>query len=181
MKNSVLARRYAKALFMVGKEENAVGEYASGLRELAEVFSATPEVRDALCNPMYPQEARAKVMEYLAGQMGASPVLANFFNLLVQKKRAVVLPEIAESFQDMVNEDQNICKGTVVTAIEMDEALVDEVKAMLEKITGKQVMLTAQVDPSILGGIVAKVGDLVLDGSLKTQLTDLKESITGRE
>lgn len=181
MKNSVLARRYAKALFMVGMEENAVDQFASGLNELAQVFVETPEVRDALCNPMYPLEVRAKVMAYLAEQLAASQVLTNFLNLLVQKKRAAVLPQIAEAFQDMVHADRNVCMGTVITATGMDEALVDEVKATLERITGKTVMLTAQVDPSILGGIVAKVGDLVLDGSLKTQLTDLKESITGRQ
>ena len=81
----------------------------------------------------------------------------------------------------MVDADQNVCKGKVRSAIALDDTLQEKVKATLEKITGKTVILSTEVDPSILGGIVAQVGDLVLDGSLKTQLSELKESITGRD
>ncbi len=181
MKNTVLAKRYAKALFAVGKEEGAFDDYNKTLKDMAGLFASTPEVQDALTNPMYPLEARAKVMEYLIGKMKASKVMANFFNLLVQKKRADNLPEIAEQFQSLVDADKNISRGTVVSATELTSALSKKVQETLEKITGKQVVLTAQVDPSIIGGIVAKVGDLVLDGSIKSQLAGLKESIKGSE
>ncbi len=181
MKNTVLARRYAKALFMVGKEEDTVTDYAGKLNELAEVYRDEPAVRDGIVNPMYPLEARSKVMAYLAEQAGASATLTNFLNLLVQKKRADIIADIAEAYQDMVDEDQNVCKGKVRSAIALDDTLQAKVKATLEKLTGKTVILSTEVDPSILGGIVAQVGDLVLDGSLKTQLSELKESITGRE
>jgi F-type H+-transporting ATPase subunit delta len=107
--------------------------------------------------------------------------MANFFKLLVQKRRANILPDVAEVFQAMVDEDRNMCQGTVVTATELSPELSEKVKATLEKITGKQVALATGVDPSIIGGIVAKVGDLVLDGSIKSQLAGLKESIVGSE
>jgi len=181
VKNSVLARRYAKALFMVAKEENTVADYAGKLNELSEVYRSEPVVQDGLVNPMYPLEARSKVMTYLAEQVGASATLANFLKLLVQKKRAGIIADIAEAYQDMVDADQNVCKGKLRSAIALDDTLQEKVKATLEKITGKTVILSTEVDPSILGGIVAQVGDLVLDGSLKTQLSELKESITGRE
>ena len=181
MKNTVLAKRYAKALFAVGKEEGAFDGYNKALVEMAELFTGTPEVQDALTNPMYPLEARAKVMEHLISKMKAPQVMANFFNLLVQKKRADILPDIAEQFQVLVDADNNVSRGTVVTASDLSADLSKKVQATLEKITGKQVVLTAQVDPSIIGGIVAKVGDLVLDGSIKSQLAGLKESIKGSE
>jgi len=180
VKNTVLARRYAKALFMVAKEENTVADYAGKLNGLAEVYNSEPSVRDGLINPMYPMEARSKVMSYLAGQADASKILGNFLQLLVQKKRADIIADIAEAYQDMVDEDQNICKGKVRSATALDDALEEKVKTTLQKITGKTVILSTEVDPSILGGIVAQVGDLVLDGSLKTQLSEMKESITGR-
>jgi len=180
VKNTVLARRYAKALFEVAKEENTVTDYAGKLADLAEVYRSEPAVRDGLVNPMYPIEARSKVMAYLAKQADASKILTNFLQLLVQKKRADIIADIAEAYQNMVDEDQNVCKGKVRSAIALDEALQKKVKATLEKITGKTVILSTEVDPSIIGGIVAQVGDLVLDGSLKTQLSELKESITGR-
>ena len=181
MKNTVLAKRYAKALFAVGKEEDAVEDYGKALKEMADLYANTPEVSDALTNPVYPLDVRAKVMEHLVSAMKASQVMANFFNLLVQKKRAAIVPEIAEVFQAMVDADNNMCQGTVVSAMEMSADLTGKVKATLEKITGKQVVLTTQVDPAILGGMIAKVGDLVLDGSIRSQLAGLKESIKGSE
>ncbi len=181
MKNTVLAKRYAKALFAVGKEEGAFEDFTKALNEMAELYASTPEVSDALTNPLYPLEAREKVMAHLISAQGTTQVMANFFNLLVQKKRAEILPDVAEVFQAMVDADNNKCQGTVTSAMELSPELSDKVKATLEKITGKQVVLTTQVDPSIIGGIVAKVGDLVLDGSIKSQLAGLKESIKGSE
>ena len=107
--------------------------------------------------------------------------MVNFLNLLVQKKRAGVLPDIAEVFRMMVDVEMNVCQGSVVTATELSGDLQEKLQATLEKITGKKVVLSTQVDPAIIGGMVAKVGDLVLDGSLITQLKGLKESIKGSE
>ncbi|MDD3619846.1 MAG: ATP synthase F1 subunit delta, partial [Desulfobulbaceae bacterium] len=80
-----------------------------------------------------------------------------------------------------VDHEQNISHGTLISAIELDSALQEKIQATLEKITGTKVILESQVDPSIIGGIIAKVGDLVVDGSIRTQLNGLKDSIKGRE
>lgn len=181
MRNTIVAKRYAKALFAVGKEENALDAYSDTLGGLAELTAKQPDIADALSNPQYPLEVREKVVDQLVKAFGASQVLGNFLRLLVQKRRADILPEIAEVFQTMVDADRNISRGTVVTAIELDAGLKEKVKATLEKITGKQVIVSTQVDPSIIGGIVAKVGDLVVDGSIKSQVAGLKESIKGSE
>lgn len=181
MNNTVLAKRYAKALFQVGKEENALDEFSRTLAELSQLYVETPEVVDGLTNPIYPLEVREKVMAHLVGAMKASVLMGNFLNLLVQKRRADVLPDISEVFHGLVDDERNMCRGTVVSASEISKDLNDKIKATLEKITGKQVVVQNEIDPSIIGGIVAKVGDLVLDGSIKTQLTGLKESIKGSE
>jgi len=181
MRNTILANRYAKALFAVAKEEDAADDYVKALNDMAELFASTPEVKDGLTNPVYPLEVREKVMDHLVQAMGASAIMKNFFNLVVSKKRAAVLPEIAEAFQGLVNQDRNICPGTVTTAMELNADLMQKVQSTLEKLTGKTVVLSNKVDPSVIGGIIAKVGDLVLDGSIKTQLMDLKESIKGSE
>jgi F-type H+-transporting ATPase subunit delta len=181
VKNTVLAKRYAKALFAVGKEEGAFEDYTKSLNAMAELYAGMPEVSDALTNFLYPVDVREKVMDHLLQALKVSQIMGNFFKLLVQKKRANILPEIAQVFQAMVDADKNMCQGTVTSAMELSPDLSEKVKATLEKITGKQVVLTTQVDPSIIGGIVAKVGDLVLDGSIKSQLAGLKESIKGSE
>ena len=125
--------------------------------------------------------SRQKVMARIAESMQADAIMTSFLNLLIEKKRADILPDIAEAMQVMVDEDQNISHGSVVSAVELDSALLEKIQATLEKLTGNKVILETQVDPSIIGGIIAKVGDLVLDGSIKTQLNGLKESIKGRE
>lgn len=181
MKNSILANRYAKALFSVAQEENAFDDYAKSLNEVAAAMTTYPEVRDGLANVMYPVDVRSKVMAHIAEAQGATQVIKNFLDLVVQKKRAAFLPEIAEAFQALIDTQRNICQGTVVTAMPLSAELNDKVQATLEKITGKKVVMTTKVDPSILGGIIAKVGDLVMDGSIRSQLQGLKESIKGSE
>ena len=179
MKNTILANRYAKALFSVAQEQDAFDDYAKALNDVAELFEKIPEVRDGLTNPLYPMDVKEKVMAHIIKSLGASDVIKNFLNLVVQKRRAAVLPEIAEAFQILIDKQRNICQGKVVSAMEIDSGLKDKVQATLEKITGKKVVLTTEVDPTIIGGIIAKVGDLVLDGSIKSQLQGLKESIKG--
>ncbi len=179
MKNTILAKRYAKALFAVGKEEEAVDDYADALGQIAGLYVGTPEVADALTNVMYPIEVRVKVAEDLMQTMQCSEVISRFITLLVQKKRAIALPEIADEFQALVDADKNICRGTVISASALSPELQAKVESTLNVLTGKEVTLSTEVDPTIIGGIVAKVGDLVLDGSLKSQLEGLKESIKG--
>ncbi len=181
MKNSILANRYAKALFSVAQEENAFDEYAKSLSEVAAAISAQPEVKDGVTNPMYPVDVRCKVMAYIAETIGASQVIKNFLDLVLIKKRAAFIPDIAEAFQVLIDTQRNICQGTVVTAMPLSPELSDKLQTTLEKITGKKVVLSTKVDPSIVGGLIAKVGDLVLDGSIRSQLQGLKESIKGSE
>jgi len=182
VKQLILAKRYAKAIFSLGKEQGKVEAYADSLNAIAVLYKNTElEVEDALTNPLYPVEARQKVMAKIAESVDADTLSTSFLNLLIEKKRVDVLPEIATALQEMLVREENISHGSVISAIELDSKLLEEIQATLEKITGNKVILETQVDPSIIGGIVAKVGDLVLDGSIRTQLNGLKESIKGRE
>lgn len=180
MKQTILAQRYAKALFSLGKEQGKNEKYGEMLNAIAELYKEE-SIENALVNPLYPLEARQKVMAKIAELAKADTIMANFLNLLVEKKRADILPDIAHEMQVMVDKEQNISHGSVVTAIELDDALKVKIQKTLEQITGKKVIVETKVDSSIIGGIIAKVGDLVLDGSIKTQLNGLKESIKGRE
>jgi len=180
VRQTILARRYAKALFSLGKDQGKNESYSEALGAIAELYK-DESVENALINPLYPLDARQKVMAKIAELAKADTILTSFLNLLIEKKRADILPDIAHEMQVMVDQEQNISHGSVVSAIELDDALKEKIQQALEKITGNKVILEASVDPSIIGGVVAKVGDLVLDGSIKTQLNGLKESIKGRE
>ncbi len=180
MRQTILARRYAKALFSLGKEDGKNEQYSEVLSAIAELYK-DESVENALVNPLYPVEARQKVMAKVGELAKADAIMTRFLALLVEKKRADILPDIAAEMRIMVDQEQNISHGSVVSAIELDDALKGKIQQALEKITGNKVILETSVDPSIIGGVIAKVGDLVLDGSIKTQLNGLKESIKGRE
>ena len=182
MKNTILARRYAKALFSLGKEQGKTEEYCSILNNIASLYADLASgVGDAVTNPLYPLDVRQKVMVKIAESAEADALMTAFLNLLIEKKRADILPDIAEQMQAMVDKDQNVSHGSIISAVDLDTTLLGKIQATLEKLTGNKVILETQVDPSIIGGIIAKVGDLVLDGSIRTQLNGLKESIKGRE
>jgi F-type H+-transporting ATPase subunit delta len=176
-----VARRYARALFSLGRENGMLAVYAETLRAIAELFEHPDlDILDALTNPLYPLHVRQQVMEDIAQTAGADALLNAFLHLLVEKKRTAVLPELAHQMQEMLDLENNICHAQVTSALELDSSLLAKIQAKLEELTGNTVLLETRVDPSIIGGIVAKVGDLVLDGSIRTQLHGLKESIKGR-
>jgi len=181
VRQTILAKRYAKAIFAVGQEEGKSESYREALNVLGDFLGSYPEAMDALTNLLYPMELREKVMVQFISELQADKYMANFLNLVVQKRRADILPEIAAEFQGLVDADQNVSRGTVISASEISGELQAKVQTTLENITGKKVILTSEIDPSIIGGIVAKVGDLVMDGSIKTQLAGLNESIKGSE
>jgi len=181
VRQTILAKRYAKALFAVAQEEGNSEAYRETLNVLGDFLEKYPEAMDALTNLLYPMELKEKVMAQLISELQADQFMSNFLNLVVQKKRADILPEIAAQFQVLVDAEQNVSRGTVITASEITGDLQAKVQKTLENITGKKVILAAEIDPAIIGGIVAKVGDLVMDGSIKTQLAGLNESIKGSE
>jgi F-type H+-transporting ATPase subunit delta len=92
MKNDILARRYAKALFVVGKEEGALDEYAETLQAFSELYASTPEVVDGLTNKMYPADVRAKVMSEIVKSAGVSVIMANFSTFWLRKIEPVCCP-----------------------------------------------------------------------------------------
>ncbi len=181
MRQTILAKRYAKAIFAVGQEAGKSEPFSATLKDLGDFLRKYPEAMDGLTNPLYPMELREKVMAHLISALQADQFMGNFLNLVVQKKRADILPEIADEFQVLLDADQNISRGTVISASEISGELQTKVQSTLENITGKKVILTSEIDPSIIGGIIAKVGDLVMDGSIKTQLAGLNESIKRSE
>lgn len=180
MKQIILAKRYAKAMFSIGKEQKQFEEYGKNLNALAQLYKDQPEVRDALVNPLYPLAVRQSVIEKIVVSLTVDKFMGNFLKLLVDKNRAVILPEIAESYQTMVDNEQNISHGSIVTASKLTKALTNKIQNTLEKLTGRKIVLKTSVDPSIIGGMIATVGDLELDGSIRTQLAGLKDSIKGR-
>ena len=179
MIDTTLAKRYAKALVKIGVERNALDKYGRDLADLAQLMGISKDFREVLENPVFPREEKKRVAGVIFDKLGADPMTRNFVNLLIDRKRIDQLVGIEKAFRYEVDEIRGITRGEVSSAIALDDGELNGITASLSKITGKMVILTPTVNPSLIGGLVAKVGDMVFDGTIRTQLNQLKESLKG--
>lgn len=179
MSGNIVARRYAKALFAVGKKQSQseLDAYGKQIAELAEALEGAPEALRFFKNPVFSVEEKKAVLKQIADSLGLTGPIRNFANLLADKNRLVSVPEIAADFKAMLDEQNGIISGKLVTAVAISDARKVELKERLEKQTGKKLVLDYATNADILGGVVLQIGDSVLDASLRAQLNILKETI----
>ena len=177
MKNQVVAKRYAKALFTLAVEGGWVGQYGQELEEFQKLLKDVPELADAIQNPLYPEAARNSVFRVVAAKSDLTPVVKSFLSLLVEKKRMQHLDEIVEYYGKLIDDHANVARAQVRAAGALDEFAIQEIAETLEKMTGKKIVVEFEEDPSLIGGVVAQIGDMVLDGSVRRQLLNFKESL----
>ena len=179
MTGNIVARRYAKALFAIGqkKGEAELAAYGKDLAGLAEVATSSPDVLKVFRNPLFSADDKKKVALAVMDKLGAAEMSKNFVSLLADKERLGSLPEIQAYFETLLDEAQGILRGEMLTAVELDDKRQKAIMDALTSKTDKQLMLDFDVDSDILGGVVLKIGDKVLDASLRAQLNILKDNI----
>lgn len=179
MTGNIIARRYARALFSLGKKAGSEELKAFGkeLDALAGVIKSTPELGKIFRNPIITVDEKKAVIASLLDKAQVSVIVRNFCKLLADKERLSAIPEIQAFYNVLLDADQGIVRGELITAIKLPKAKCDKVKSQLEKQAGQKLFLSFSTDQSILGGVVLKVGDKVLDASLRAQLGILKENI----
>ena len=177
MKNLVIAKRYSRALFTLGEQEGKIEQYGTELAGFVTLLKEMPDLAGALQNPLYPVAVKKSIFHAVSEKIELSPVLKSFLNLLIEKKRVQYLPEIGEYYHRLIDEHSNIARAKLRAAIALDEAVIDEIARTLEKKVGKKIVVEFERDPALIGGVYAQIGDLVLDGSVKRQLLNFKESL----
>jgi F-type H+-transporting ATPase subunit delta len=178
MRTSAAARRYARALFGLAKEDGATARVRAELDTLAELFAASPEMQEALLTPLYPAGERRRALRSLAEREGLSHVVDNFCSYLIDQRRLVDFPGIREEFVRLVDADSGLVIADVIAASPLDEARRDRLRRALSDRTGRDVRLEVTVDPTLIGGAIARVGDIVFDGSIRRQLEHLRANLT---
>ncbi len=176
MTNQTIARRYAKALLALGQEDGNLVKYGEELAAFSQVMRESG-LADALTNPIYPTDSRNKILKTVLGKIKLSPIVTSFLSLLQDKGRIAHAEAISVHYQRLVDEVNNVKRATITTAGPISASIQAQIKETLEKMTGKTIVFETKQEPGIIGGVVAQVGDLVLDGSVKTQLRNLKESL----
>jgi F-type H+-transporting ATPase subunit delta len=172
-----VARRYARALLEIAQEEGALERFEADLARFTEAYEASEDLRDVLLNPVFEAEARKQIARDVAARLGTAPLVASFISLLIDKRKLRALPDILRGYRDLVDRAAGRVEALLVAAAAVDPETASRIEGELGRWTGKRVRLTTKVDPSLIGGVVARVGGVVLDGSLKTQLDALRQRL----
>lgn len=171
------ARRYAKAIFQLAQEAGTVDAVRAELTQFTETLDGSQELRDVLLRPLYPAAERRAVLNGLSDVTSASPLLRNFYTFLIDQRRLVDMSAIHEEYENLADELAGLMRATIRSASPLRPEQLDRLQAALSRKVGSDVELSVEVDPDLIGGLVAQVGDVVLDGSLRTQLTQLRASL----
>ena len=172
-----ISRRYARAIFDIGTAKGLYEAFGTELDGLAEVYSGSSELRQTLENPVFKLDQRRSILEKILPRVSPSREVRNFALLVLERGRISSLPQIARAYRELVDEKLGRVRASVTSAQPLDPATQTAVQRALERRTGKRVVLTTSTDPSLIAGLVARVGDLVFDGSLRTRLESLKSRI----
>lgn len=171
------ARRYAKALYDVAREAGATEAIGQELEQVAAVGAADAAARDVLTRPWIKPGDRRAVATAIAQKLGARKIVQDFVGLVAERGRADHLPEIVGAYRALVDAELGRARAQVRTAVALTEAEKRELSGKLERALGKHIILEEQVDATLLGGFIAQVGSLILDGSLDGQLARLRQRL----
>jgi len=176
---SRVAKRYAKALFELAEERNVLEKVHTDLQAIAETVKNSEDLQNLLVNPLVNEADKMNVLARIFSDRFES-LTRQFLELVAEKRRLSVLLEIITKFYRMMLEHNNQIEGQLISAVDLEERQVEEIGKQIEQITGKKVMLNRQIEPSIIGGFVVKVEDVVIDNSIRSQLNRLREQLIAR-
>jgi F-type H+-transporting ATPase subunit delta len=174
----VLAKRYAKAVIDLAQEAGVLKEVGQDLERIAGLFADSPELANVFADPTIAPEAKEKVLAEVLEKGGVQDLTMKFISVVLAKDRILGIGEIARSYRDLLDQLENKIRAKVISATRLDKDEQSRIKDALSKISGKDVALEVEVDESLLGGVVAYMGSQVYDGSIRNQLTQIKDNLS---
>ncbi len=180
MSTRTSAARYARALFDVARKEADLNLVRNQLTEVVSTIRDHAELTRVLASRSVPDSARRSIVVAVAQKLGVSAPVEKLLGLLADRGRLDLLPEIAAVYTERLLEHQNFVQAEVSTAVPLSAEAVERLQAGLRAATGKQITMRVSVDPSLLGGVVARVGGTVYDGSVRTQLKKMRDQLVAQ-
>jgi len=168
------ARRYAQAAFEIAQERDELERWRSQLQEIAEAVKESPWTELLESRKVAFETKQAFLAQ---GFPETSPLVLNLVYLLVSRRRLNLLPRIVEEYRRLLDVHQGREQALVVTAVPLEERDKERLSQLLSRLSGRKVVLTARVDPAIVGGVVTRLGDKLIDGSVKSRLEQLRQRL----
>ena len=171
-----LARRYTRALFQLAREAGQEEKIGQEIDQFYAAFGGS-ELQGVLTNPAFPMDSRKRILIQVANGLELSVLSIHFLSLLLERDRLAHLPGIVNCYRRLLNEAKGRVEAKVVSAAGLDAAMVERLREQLRGISGKEVVLQQETDPSLLGGLLVELEGKVYDGSVRTQLEKMKQRI----
>ena len=181
MKDYLIAERYARGLASTVQEDAKMTHITQSLAELTELYLHNREFHSILSNPSIRTQTRIEVLDAIIEAGNLELAVGQLAKVLLRRGRIAVLPDIYEVFVTLTDERLNQIQATVTTATTMQPPQEDAIASALNRHSGKDVRMKCNVDPEILGGVVARIGSTIIDGSVRTQLDQLKNALLAEE
>ncbi|HEY3284139.1 MAG TPA: ATP synthase F1 subunit delta [Armatimonadota bacterium] len=172
------ASRYASALIMAAEKDGSLEAVQADLKSVVELLRSQPALQETLESPVYSEESKKRIWEGLL-EGNVQPLTLHFVKLLVDKRRAGMEAAIYLAYTEMANAHRGVLQAEVTTAVPLPEDQQQRLREKLSRITGRTVTLDPHIDPGILGGVVVRLEDRLLDGSVRGQLQVLKTRLSG--
>ena len=177
MSSSAIGIRYAKALLNIASEQKQVEQYAEELANVASVLKSEDMLRLLLDSPTFPLGKKTAIMSDLSDLLKLSDGMKTFLSLLLEKDRIAYIPQIDQNYRKFADDLSGIVRVNIKAASKLTKKRTDEIKAGLETKTGKQIVLNVDKDTSLIGGLQAEMGGKLFDGSVKTQLKRIADTL----
>ena len=174
-----LAGRYANALFELAQDQKSVDAVSTDLASLRRAMETSSDLTRLVKSPVFSAEDHAKALKAILSQMGAGELTTKFVLVLAAKRRLPSLTGIIKAFETQVAKSRGETEAEVTAARTLSDSEITELKSVLKSRLGKEPRLHSKVDPSLLGGLVVKVGSRMIDSSLRTKLDGLRAAMKG--
>lgn len=178
MSESVVAERYARALFDLGLESGQLAMLTDQLRTLANSYHDSIELKQVFTDPRVTADQADRLIDAIAKRLALSPLAKNTLSVLIQRRRINVLPDIVRRLVSLTDERTGVLRASVTSATPLNDAQAQRLAEELERLTGKRIVLERRTDPSLIAGLVTRIGDHVIDGSLRGRFEELERRLS---
>ena len=174
-----LAGRYANALFELAQDQKAIDAVSGDLASLRRALETSPDLARLVRSPVFSADDHAKALKAILEKMGAHALSSKFVLLLAQKRRLFILTHVIAAFESLLAKSRGETEAEVTAARALNDNEITELKSVLKSKLGKEPRLHSKIDPTLLGGLIVKVGSRMIDSSLRTKLDGLRVAMKG--